>query len=78
METEYQAGDIGDIASAYSNLKTEDVGLVKGHKKIGNKKSRRRRKIARRTTGAKGCPFLAGFLQVAHLMFLRHLFKVSK
>ena len=32
-------------------------------------------KIARRTTGAKGCNFLAGFLQVSH-MILKHLLKV--
>ena len=28
-------------------------------------------KIAKRTTGAKGCNFLAGFLQVSH-MVLKH------
>ena len=33
-------------------------------------------KIARCTTGAKGCNFLAGFLQVSQ-MFLKHLLKVS-
>ena len=32
-------------------------------------------KIARRTTGAKGCNYLAGFLQVSH-MFLKHLLEV--
>ena len=33
-------------------------------------------KIMRRTTGAKGCYFLAGFLQVSN-MFVKHLVKVS-
>ena len=35
----------------------------------------RRVKIARRTTGAKGCNFLAGFLQVSQ-MFLKYILKV--
>ena len=33
-------------------------------------------KIARRTTGAKGCYFLAGFLQVLN-MYLKHCLKLS-
>jgi hypothetical protein len=33
------------------------------------------KKIARRTTGAKGCNFLAGLLQVSY-MFLKHILKV--
>ena len=35
------------------------------------------RKIARRTTGAKSCYFLAGFLQVSHI-FLKHLLQFCR
>jgi hypothetical protein len=39
-------------------------------------REREKEQIARRTTGAKGCYFLADFLQVSY-KFLKHFFKVS-